>query len=694
MIDYPAAVLTRLYQSAICALLVAVAWSAITPSTALARRPSSKQLREAEVYAKLAKEHFRNEKYGEAADLFMKVYRLSKKVTAVFNAARCKQMAGRLREARGLFELYLQISDDETGREDARSHLVQIAARLQQHRQQAEAAQAAAKKQAHEATEARKKAEAAAKNAEVARKQAEARAAALEQQKKQQLAQQKQQRAERERRAQQRRAAAEKKHLEGVVILAPVGATGGDVAIAAADALRAVTAAARAARIGKVRTVATYNSALTAAGVTGACDLTCRLTVARNLGARWAVDTSVRERNGALQLQAVLWRALDMGQDGTIKVAAATAARVKRLFDNRVPELFDMVRIFQLSRLGQRRSGTQAVGQPPPTTVRVATTPPAARLWFDGRDVGSTPRQLRVAQGWHRLQFVAPGHRPRGGLIFVQSGTTSLAKVQLIPAMPTMSPRAAPARRQQTGAVPAQGKRASVSAPLTATGRARRQRSSVVEPPPVRPVRRRRRVATTASAAQSALSRNERRDGPIETLLPGVGWISGVALHAAGSAAYFAARGEDASGGVDISLGGGLFGHIGYATSTMPFVPWFSVLAGVKYTAWQGFHHDGTSAGSPAGAETFAALAFPRLWGVQMGLHRHFVSNESNTDLDGFNMWSLGILRSRDWLYFRVAIEALLSSDRAAALDAFGAGPQARLAIELGVNFGGVKFNK
>ena len=682
-IQYSVRALMNLRSIAACALVVVFGLGAgLTPATADAR-PSRKQLREAETNAKLAKEYFRDKRYEEAADLFMKVYRLSKKVTAVFNAARCKEMATRYGEARSLFELYLSISDNEAGKEDAREHLVDIAARLEQKRKAEEAKRAAAVERAKKAALDQVNAEKAMLEAQAAREVAEKRALELENKSKANAAAVAAAAATKAATAKVAAAKAKPRKLGGLVVLPPSGVHGGELAIAATASLQVVTAQAVLARLGKVRSVATYNRAESSRGVGGACDFPCRLGVARALGARWAIATSVKERGATFEMQSVLWRTVDMAQDGVIKAKGRTPKELQWAYRQVVGDLFNKIRVLPVAAIRLARPMVAARGAPSPAIVEVVTQPYGAQMWLDGKKIAKSPGTLRLRAGWHRLQFSLAGYRHRGGLFYVERAKgyrVTVALPRLVKPKIASAPRVAaqPRRRRSPKTSGRRATSRTTTHPSPAGSRARGSaggRSSAATNQP------RRR-----SSAKSQIVR--------EVATPGVGWLWGMVIHITGGIGVFEERSAGSEGGADISLGGGGFFHFGYASDGLPHIPWFSLVGGVKFNAWQGFYHDGSSSVSPNGPELFYGLILPRMWGVMLSGHRAWVGNDLSLDLHGYNSVGIGVARTSDFLFWRFAFEKRTSSDRSVGLDAFGQGPTGRLLVEGGFKFGGAQFNR
>jgi hypothetical protein len=81
---------------------------------------------EAEILARQAVERFKAADLEVAARLFMQAYKLAKRPVLVFNAARAYEEAGKKGDAVALFRLYMEISDDVSGIDDARKRIAKL----------------------------------------------------------------------------------------------------------------------------------------------------------------------------------------------------------------------------------------------------------------------------------------------------------------------------------------------------------------------------------------------------------------------------------------------------------------------------------------------------------------------------------------------------------------------------------------
>ncbi len=695
------------------AVVAFVAVAVAVPEPASARRPKRAELVQAETYAQLAKEKFRAKQYQEAAELFMRVYRLSKKQTAVFNAARCKEMGGRLAEAKGLFELYLSIADSEDGKADARAALVRIA-------EQVETRRKADLEAARRAADARRQAEETARKAEQAREQAELRAKKLEQDKK-------------------RRA-----RLVGVCVLPPTGVQGGDMALAAARVVKLAELEARRAAVGPVRGVAAYNRAESQRGVVGNCDLSCKLSVARGIGARWAIGTSVQQVRGRLRVRSVLWRTLDMGQDGTIEVDRVESAAFVRAYQATIGDLFNAVRGLPVAVDPAPAATPTGAGPGNVAHITIVTRPAGATLWLDARKVGVTPRREAVKPGWHRVQLKLAGHRKRGGLFYVRNaraGRVSVVLPKLLkpPAAavrpgPGVGPTARPVAAEPAGAHPAGAKgvgakgvgakgvgakpapgqplagkpgAAPAGRPVTpgaAAAKPTKHGPSGAHPPAAGSTGPRARLqpgarprARKPATSPPAGGRPATGDRAVTIKSRGVGWLWSISGHFTGGIGVYDARTEAETGGADLLTAGGLSFQFGYATRTAPHVPWFYVAAGLKYGQYQGNLSGATTLTAPSAWTLWTGLGLPRMWGLRMSVQRHLLSNSlpGLTDtLHGMTSIGVGKAMSLSWFMIYVGMEFRLNSDRPIGLDVYGEGPKTLLMLELGFNAGGVRLSR
>lgn len=146
-------------------LVVALA-AGPAPATAAPKAPSAKQIKlQANKLNDEAKAAFRAGQWDRAAELFMQVYDLAKIPTAVYNAARARESAGKLAEAKALFELFLSIEKSPAGQEDGKKRIAAIEEQLRRAAEEKARAEAEAKARA-EAEEKIRQAEARAHEAE------------------------------------------------------------------------------------------------------------------------------------------------------------------------------------------------------------------------------------------------------------------------------------------------------------------------------------------------------------------------------------------------------------------------------------------------------------------------------------------------------------------------------------------------
>lgn len=168
-----------------CALAVALAVAPVPAYAAGGQRPPN--VKEINARAKQltaeATDAFKAKRYEAAADLFMQVYDLVKNTASVYNAARAKELGGKLVEAKTLFELYQRIEKSDAGRADAAKHIAEIDEQMRREADIKAKAENDAKAKAEADSRARQEAEqklqqaeAKARDAELKAKEAEMRA--------------------------------------------------------------------------------------------------------------------------------------------------------------------------------------------------------------------------------------------------------------------------------------------------------------------------------------------------------------------------------------------------------------------------------------------------------------------------------------------------------------------------------------
>ncbi len=407
--------------------------------------------RQAEDLNLQAKQAFRDGQFDQAADLFMQVYDLALTPNAVFNAARAREQAKKLPEARALLELYLKIEKTPAGLADGQAHLKSIDAAI--------AAQAQAD------ADARGKVEAAANDAN---RQATAARAELDRQK-----------AEKSR---QDAAAAQRKTSDGLVVLPPAGTTDEDTEKVAREVQSALQREAQDAGLGIVVPVTDYLRAeqnRPVVGVAAACDFRCRLEVARGLGAAWAVTTTLRQDGKDLRVRLVLWQTADAAELAAVEASGLTLPGLSLRGQRLAGELLNGVRRFAL------------VPVPPPAgatgsetaTVALSSDPPGALASLDDLDIGPTPLTLRPTAGLHRLRLSLPGFHPRAGSFMALNRPHKLA-VSLPPQLPPEAPPAIAALPVPVAAAPAVAPPVSAVASPPAT---EVKKSAETEPPTAKP---------------------------------------------------------------------------------------------------------------------------------------------------------------------------------------------------------------
>lgn len=642
----------------LCAWTVPVFVAAPQPVLAATKA----DLRKAEQLNAQGREAFKAGRFDEAADLFMQVYDLARMPTAVFNAARARESAGKLVEAKALFELYLRIEKNPEGVQDGAKRLADIEARL--------------KAEADRVAEAARKADADRK-AEAERLRLEGERLRLAQQRAEA------EKAEREREEKARR------ELSGVVFLPPDGLRSEASVRAVQTVLAAALEQARTAQPGPVRPVPAFLEAELGRGETGNCDFHCRLAVARQMGAAVAVATAVRFEEDQWRLRMVLWRAADATDAGQIEVASATFEGLTARGQTACGALFNGIRRLVWYPLPTAEPGfspsvSTTSADPgtaaPPPQVQIETRPSGAEILLDGAVVGRSPLNLLLSSGERRLEARRDGYHALGGTLPVpRTGTARL--VLALTAQPAPDPEpAAPVVRPGTPAVPAGGSAAvapgatppPAGKPPQDAGSGRTGTAGTPE--------RRGAVATPATPVVPAQgptdSSSEAKFGAVASLEGAIGIM------------------EDSDGTVmpDVSGGGGGFLHLGWGPRDG--LAWVSLASGVRWFSYQGLTAPSTGkASAPEGLSYWTGVSAPRLAGLLASIHMNDVSPQNGAS--GFRYWSwqLRLVSARDFVYVAMGVEGLISSERdqdkfTSQWDEFGHGPDWRLGIEVGMHLG------
>ncbi len=595
--------------------------------------PPPSPSRQAEDLDLQAKQAFRDGQFDLAADLFMQVYDLAKAPTAVFNAARAREQARKLAEARALLELYLKIEKTPAGLADGQTHLAAIDAAI--------AAQAQAD------ADARKKADAAA--AEAAR-QAAAAKAELERQK-----------------AAQAKADADKaqrKIPEGLVILPPTGTSGEETEKLAREVQAALYREAQDAALGPVLSVTDYlraEQARPTAGAAAVCDFRCRLEVARGQGAAWAVTTALRQDGKDLRARLVLWQTADAAELAAVEAAALTLPGLSARGQRVAGELLNGVRRFAPLAV-PLPAGVTAAESP---TVALSSEPPGALATVDEVDAGPTPLTLRLTPGPHRLRLALPGFHPRAGVLVAVSRPQKLA-VTLPPQLP---PEAPPVVAPPVAVVPV----AAVSpvAPPVATA-------------PVEVVKK-----PAAEAGQDKPAKPAKPAEPKESK----GLVWGIVPHLDGGLAML--TNDQSKTTADVNWGAGAFVHLSRAAEDeVPLVSW---VGGARYQSYAGMLASGSPnpAAKPNGVAIWTGVVFPRLAGLCASLNYNHVAVHSGQPSFDYLTGQLRILSGHGLFFSSIGADFMLKSLRPAAqYDDVQSGPLVRLTLEVGLNIGETPLSK
>lgn len=639
-----------------------LAWGALPSAPLLAKTPASAKTKAQDLQAKAtalneqARQAFKDGRFDEAADLFLQVYDLVRTPTAVFNAARAREAAGKLPEAKALFELFLRIEKSAEGQEDARKRIAAIDTTLQKQAEdkQRQEQEARAKVEA-EAQKARQEAEASARKAEQERQELERfkaqeaeRLKAAEAQKQKALA---------DERARAEAAAKAATELAGVTFLPPTGASTEDTVRTVQALLQTSMLEAQSAQVAPVHPVADYIQAEMARNLPAACDFHCQLGLARSLGSAYAVTTALRYESGQVRVRQVLWRTLDATDAASVEVTAWTLAGLQQRA-RLVGDLWNPVRRFAI----------QPTQGPPGARpqLEVVSDPRGAVLTFDEVDVGLTPMAVTCEPGTHRLKLTLAGRAVRAGTVVTAAGSQRLtvALPALLPAEPAPNP-ADPNRRD-------------------GNPRPDAVRPDAVRPDAVRSGPTPKRVPTPTTEGGTPA-----RQVPPATNDASTSWRWGLAGSVEGGAALI----EDANKSIqpDVSGGIGTFGHLGYGSSDGP--AWVSLALGVRYLQFQGLSTPtGHKSAAPHGASGWLGVQVPSI-DLLVSLHRTWVSVDNGLHDFSYDTAQVRVLQGKGWFFIAFGVEALLGSTRPAGdLDEFGKGPNLRLTLELGLNGGAPLF--
>lgn len=188
-----------------------------------------------------------------------------------------------------------------------------------------------------------------------------------------------------------------------------------------------------------------------------------------------------------------------------------------------------------------------------------------------------------------------------------------------------------------------------------------------------------------ASAGSAAVKRREAeaREAPGESTL----LFGAIAMVNGGASLQ-----QSAPEGVfrpDLSLGAG--GQV-YAAwgkrNTAPLLAFVSGAQWVQFQAWD----TPSPAAQPTGIDLFTGVAFPRLAGAQVTVHRYDMDLQNGRGSLKYLTAGAKVVVSPGTGYLSLGFEGLIGSDRKdldiAGLDEFGYGPFFRLVLELGAHFG------
>lgn len=640
-----------------------------TPQVALGKPPTGPSPAvQADKLNDAAKQAFRDGQFDLAADLFMQVYDLSKTPAAVFNAARAREQAQKLEEARALFELYLKIEKTPAGLADAQAHITAIV--------QARAAQAEADRLA------RQKAEEAAKAAEAAAQKAQADARELERRELERLRVEKARLEAEKLRADQEKARLEalRSSTDGVTILPPGGTTGEETEKVAREVQQALAHEVELAGVGKLHPLAEYAQAEQNRGMAGLCDFRCRLDVARNLGSAYAVTTTLRSEARTLHVRLVLWRTSDASEMAATEVEAVTLTGLTQRGQRVAGDLFNGIRKF----LPLPLAGT------PTDQLLLTTEPPTCAVTLDEQDLGQTPLHLRLTPGLHRLRVQKAGFHPRAGTVTLTGMSAKLNVIlpSQLPAeiAPEPAPTAPPAAAPVPIPVPAK--------PPSASGAPKMAPPSVpaVAPaaaPPSAPPAEEKSAEKDRAAAMATVVDADRAGGGSKDKK---GFVWGLVFFGEGGAAVMKDSTDSLT--ADLNWGAGTFVHMSREEEGAP--PVASWILGGRYVRFAGLITPAdVPAATPIGASIFTGVVFPRFTGLAGTLHYNYVTVKSGQPAFSYLTAQARIMGAKEVFYYALGVEFMLHSFRPQAeYDNVGAGPSVRLSLELGLNLGGTPLSK
>ncbi len=659
-------VILRFMKWPIVSLLVLLTLAA---PIAHAKPPLPTATQRAEALDSQAKQAFHDGQFDRAADLFMQVYDVAKSPTAVFNAARAREQAKKLAEARALLELYLKIEKNPAGLADAQTHVASIDAAI--------AAQAQAE------AEARKKAEAAAADAA---RQAENTRLELERQKAEKA------KADAIAAAEKARLEALRKTTDGVAILPPAGTSGEDTEKLAREVQAAVQKEAQDANVGEVVPLTDYLRAeqnRPVVGVGAQCDFRCRLEVARTLGAAYAVTTTLRQEGKDLRVRLVLWQTRDAAELAAVEVSALTLPGLSARGQRAAGDLFNGIRRFVPTALPLPAGVTLLE----PVAVALTTEVPGALATVDDLDVGPTPLTLRVTAGTHRLRLTQPGFHARAGALVVTARPWKLAvtlpqqlaaeqpPVVAAPVVPV--PLVAPALAPAAVAPPA------VVAPAASVAAAAPPAVKAAEPKtaeePQKP------VAQVKAEDAEDTPENDKPVKP-EGGKGSSGLVFGVVPQVDGSLAMMTNANQRSV--LDASWGAGGFLHMSSAAEDeVPLISW---VVGARYQRFLGMMApSGTPAATPSGVSVWTGVLLPRFSGLCGSIHYNHVNVHSGRPAFDYITGQVRIMSGHGVWYYAVGADFMLKSLRPTAeYDDVQSGPLARITLEIGLNIGGTPLSK
>jgi hypothetical protein len=144
-------------------------------------------------------------------------------------------------------------------------------------------------------------------------------------------------------------------------------------------------------------------------------------------------------------------------------------------------------------------------------------------------------------------------------------------------------------------------------------------------------------------------------------------------------------------------LSAGLGGHVYVSWGKRNTTPMLAFISGAQWIQFQAWDTPSPAA-QPSGIDLFAGVAFPRIAGTQLTVHRYDMDLQNGRGSLSYMTAGAKVVVSPNTGYLSLGFEGLIASDRKdqdiAGLDEFGYGPFFRLVLELGVHFGNAALSR